>query len=200
MPARKIEIAPDLVQEGKRLYELTSTPVRDIAALMGITRWTLESRVREWGWQRRQPLAMSVELHRAARGALAAAVTKDPRDGPALPPASEERRAAVAASIQDAVERAMDAVKRVLDKLDPADSAEAERAGRTLASVSRTLRELAAANLPPEAILPHENDDDPVPRDVDEFRLELARRIRAFIESRERGAGRVSPDAEAELD
>jgi hypothetical protein len=202
MPAHRIEIAPEVIAEGKRLYEQTRTPVQDIAAFMGIARWTLNNRVREWGWQRRHPPAMSVELHRAARGALAAAITSEapPGESSVLPPASDERRAAIAASIQDAVERAMDAVKRVLDKLDPADNAEAEQVGRTLAGVSRSLRELAAANQLPEASPCHENDNDPVPRDVDEFRFELARRIHAFIEAREGDAGRVLPDPGAALD
>jgi hypothetical protein len=202
MPAHKIEIAAVVVAEGKRLYEQTLTPVRDIAAYMGISRWTLANRIREWGWQRRQAPAASVEMHRAARGALMAAITSDApsRDGQVLPPASDERRAAIAARIQNAVECAMGAVERVLNKLDPADAAEAERDGRTLAGVSRTLRELAAANQLPEASPPHETDDDPVPSDIDEFRFELARRIRAFIEARQAGAGRVLPDPGAALD
>lgn len=201
MPAHKIDIAPGVIAEGKRLYERTLTPVRDIAAYMGISRWTLANRIREWGWQRRQAPAATVELHRAARGALMAVMTNDapPRDGQVLPPASDERRAAIAARIQNAVECAMSAIERVLDKLDPADAAEAERDGRTLAGVSRSLRELAAANQLPEASPPHETDDDPVPGDIDEFRFELTRRIRGFIEARRQGTGRLPDESGGEL-
>ena len=201
MAGYKIEIAPDVVAEGKRLYEQTLAPVQDIAAYMGISRRTLESRVREWNWQRRRMAAVPIDLHHATRAALVAAKTEDapPRDGQVLPPASPERNAAVAARIQNAVESAIGAVERVLEKIDPADAAEAERDGRTLASVSRTLRELTVANQPPEASAPDETDDDPVPADIDEFRYELARRIRAFIEAREGDAGRVLPEPEADV-
>ena len=196
MAAHKIEIPADRVAEGKRLYERTLTPMRDIAAHMGICRRTLENRVREWGWQRRRIPTLPIDLHHAARGAVIAAMTSDapPGEGTELVPMSDERRAAVAARIQDAVECTMDAVERVLKKIDPADGAEAERDGRTLAGVSRTLHELAAVSRPPEASTPDESNDDPVPRDVDEFRFELARRIRAFIEARQASAGRVLPE------
>ncbi len=202
MPTHKIEIAPDVIAEGKRLYERTLTPLRDIAAYMGVSNRTLDNRIGDWGWQRRRRPASPVELHHAARGAILAAMTDDspPGDGVELAPDSPERRAAVAARIQNAVECAMSAVERVLNKIDPADGSEAERDGRTLASVSCTLRELAVARLPLEASPSHENIDDPVPRDVDEFRFELARRIRAFIEARQAGAGRVLPDPGAGLD
>lgn len=50
----------------------------------------------------------------------------------------------------------------------------------------RTLRDLAlfdAGAAPPPA---KPEDDDPVPKDMDEFRNELARRIRGFIENEKR--------------
>ena len=36
MATPKIEIAPERIADGKRLYELTLTPVPDIAAMMGV--------------------------------------------------------------------------------------------------------------------------------------------------------------------
>jgi hypothetical protein len=53
MGARRIEIAPELVAEGKRLYEQTLTPIADIAAMMGVCRETLNNRSCEWGWKHR---------------------------------------------------------------------------------------------------------------------------------------------------
>ena len=50
MAAATIQIAPECIADGKRLYELTLTPVADIAATMGISRRTLERRIHEWGW------------------------------------------------------------------------------------------------------------------------------------------------------
>ena len=58
-----------------------------------------------------------------------------------------------------------------------------EQAGRALSALTRTLRELTALLTQQDA--PLEPDDDPVPKDMDEFRYELARRIRAFIEARQ---------------
>ena len=68
--------------------------------------------------------------------------------------------------IQNVVEREMAVVERVVNLLGPADEAEAERTVRTLAGISRTLREIAALNQPDEVTPPNETDDD-VPRDID---------------------------------
>jgi hypothetical protein len=48
MGAHRIEIAPELIAKGKRLDEQTQAPLRDIAAMLGICRRTLEpySRIR----------------------------------------------------------------------------------------------------------------------------------------------------------
>ena len=49
MATPKIQIAPERVAEGKRLYETTMTTIADIAALMGVSRRTLENRRQEPG-------------------------------------------------------------------------------------------------------------------------------------------------------
>src|SRR5262245_15650669 len=73
-----------------------------------------------------------------------------------------------------------------------------ERDARLLAVLVRTLRELAAldqansAAADPGAKSPAQptdpDHDDPVPRDIDEFRRELARRIEAFVGRESDGA------------
>jgi hypothetical protein len=73
-----------------------------------------------------------------------------------------------------------------------------ERDARMLAVLVKTLRELAAldgtnkeaaaAAAPPQA-----DHDDPVPRDIDEFRRELTRRIEALVGSRSVGGVRGEP-------
>jgi hypothetical protein len=187
MPTR-MNIAPELVAEGKRLYERTLTPMRDIAAMMGISRRTLEKRARQWNWRPRKIASRPIELLHALRGA-AVAVSTDP----ALPaevtgePVSAQRRIAIAERIQGVVERHLAAVERVLDVLGPSDQAEAERNSRTLAGLARTLREVAALNQPEQAP-PDEAEDDSIPSDIDEFRRELARRINALIDARQRDA------------
>lgn len=72
---------------------------------------------------------------------------------------------------------------------------------RALAVLVRTLRELAAFDdaeprKPRGGGQPADDDDDPVPRDIDEFRRELARRMDAFVDRKlaaERGVGTGIP-------
>jgi hypothetical protein len=198
MPAHRKEIAPALVAEGRRPYEQTMVPVREIAALFGVSPTTLQDRIVAWGWQRRRYDTRSVDLV-IARHAAAKPGAPEGAAPSALPPALPQERAAVAARVQATVERELTAVGRVLDVLGPSDRDEAERTARTLASLARTLREVALINRTEEAAAPDDIDDDPVPRDIDEFRRELTRRIRKFIEARRNGAGRLRDERESAL-
>jgi hypothetical protein len=71
--------------------------------------------------------------------------------------------------------------------------AEAAEAARTLATLTQTLQKLAA--LRRGETNPGESDHDDFPRDIDEFRLDLARRIDAFVASRT-DPGHVDGDSE----
>ena len=205
MATPKIEIAPELVAAGRRLYEQTDTPQQEIAAMMGVSRDTLRARAREWGWTRRPHTARALELLHAVRGAAAAAApdampealpaAKQPPSGPVTP----EQRAALAQRIQNVVEREMTALERLLDKAGESGHGGAENSARALAGIARTLREVALLNRPAEAMLPDEADDDPIPRDIDEFRRELARRINAFVDARQKGDGGMPDGAEPPL-
>jgi hypothetical protein len=70
-----------------------------------------------------------------------------------------------------------------------------ERSARTLATLTQTLHALhrMRAGLPPEHesnsddLARHDTPRDDPPRDIDEFRRELARRINAFVDSRTDG-------------
>jgi hypothetical protein len=71
-----------------------------------------------------------------------------------------------------------------------ASGPERERDVRILAMLTRTLRDVVA--MAPDGLAPgvaqgaaQEAEHDPVPADMDEFRNELARRIRGFIEQRQ---------------
>jgi len=108
-------------------------------------------------------------------------------------------RTALALNLQSAVERELAAIDRVLATLGRADSLNPERAARVLASLARTLREivtLTTAKKP--APDPDDADDDDMPRDLDEFRRELARRMDAFASARI-GRG-IHPQPEADPD
>ena len=102
-------------------------------------------------------------------------------------------RAALVARMWRTAERQVEEIEDCL-KAAGLELAERESNARTLAVVAKTLRELAAVD---EAEIerngkqqpPDDNiDDDPVPRDIDEFRRELARRINALVDGRT-GAG-----------
>ena len=183
MPPPPIEFPPELVAECRRLYEQTATPAAEIAAMMGVSRDTLRSRTRAWGWVRRkEPRAMRDPL-KSRRVANVVAASSSQTTPPVLPPVPPERRAALAETIVDTVEDQMNAVKRVLAIVQPKDQAEAEHGTRMIASISQILRETVA--LFPADTTPHAADlaadaDDP-PRDIDEFREALARRIEAFV-------------------
>ena len=67
-------------------------------------------------------------------------------------------------------------------KNEPHSRVAAERTARTLSTLTDTLQKLQRR----QCTLPEteRKDDDDMPADIDEFRNELARRIRAFVESR----------------
>lgn len=81
--------------------------------------------------------------------------------------------------VQRVVERELDAIDQILGAIGAADAVEAERSARTLASLARALKEVMRLAAPDESA-DADADDDPVPRDLDEFRRELARRIEAL--------------------
>ena len=107
--------------------------------------------------------------HRFAGGGLKQDV---PNDAPAT----------IVPRLQSAVARVLPAIEAIIARLAAgASPREMEQAGRTLSSLTRTLREL-------NALLAQHNAgaaaDDDMPEDMDAFRLELARRIDAFVASR----------------
>ena len=110
--------------------------------------------------------------HRFAGGGMEQVAPSD-----AAPIAIVPRLQAAAARILPAIEMAT--ARLASGELNARDL---EKTGRTLATLTRTLRELNALLLQQDA--PLQPDDDPVPKDIDEFRFELARRIRGFIEAR----------------
>lgn len=196
MTRGRIEIAPELVRAGRRLFEETETPQHEIAAMMGISDSTLRLRIREWGWERRPQPGQTLDLLHAARGAATAAALDDapPVAGHASDPNSPQQRAAIAARIQNVIEREMTAVERMLDTSGTCGESGAGNNARALAGIARTLREVALLIKPEQVTPPHEADDDPIPRDIDAFRDELARRIEAFVAAERAAADREVSD------
>jgi hypothetical protein len=202
MVAKK-EIAPALLAEAKRLYEQTLAPVGDIAAMVGLSRSNFYERVRAGGWRSRRAkptFSLALALADASRAAAEPLPVSEPpaagaeeRDGPAVPdaaPVTPQQRMAIAQRIMSAVEQEMDAIHRILSTITPRDQLEAEHSARTVASISRALREAFMLISPKEEggqDDADDDDDDSIPLDIDEFREELARRINSFIDTKQRG-------------
>jgi hypothetical protein len=193
MPCR-IELSPERIAEGRHLYEHTDMPVHAIAARLGMSRWTLKNRLIEWGWQRR--------YYSKGEG-LAPIRSREPapiEPPPAIadsaatiaPPPADEPPLAFAERIKRVRDAEMAVIERTLKVLGPASNAEAERTTRILAMISRTVQEIQASAEGQTSS--DETDDDTVPGDIDEFREELARRIRAFVDAKRAGPGGVHGD------
>jgi len=192
MAAPKIEVSPKLIGEGRRLYEETDTPVHEIAAFMGLTRRTFTNRVAEWKWTPRRYtksgyLAPEAGGARPPTGESAPAAAAEPApDEPPMPFAQRKQRI---------VDAQMAVIERTLKVLGPANAAEAERTARILALVSRTMQEITAD--PQERLPADETDDNAISVDIDEFREELARRIRLFVDAKRGRAGGAGGDVAA---
>ena len=187
MAFAKKTFTPEQIEAARRLYENPQTPLDEVAASLKITRRTLEARIAEWGWPPRAALSPRnggrarnrSSGRRAKRNGTA---RKQPKSNARPRPDTTRRpvgsREALAVRVQRVVERELDAIDSILSVLGAADSAEAERSARTLASLVRALKEVMRLAAPEQASDPDE--DDPMPRNLDEFRRELARRIEAL--------------------
>jgi hypothetical protein len=76
---------------------------------------------------------------------------------------------------------------------------EREQQTRSLAVLARTMRELIALETAEAEAnkLQTRADDDPIPRDIDELRRELTRRLNALLDARAAGARAGSEGASA---
>jgi hypothetical protein len=95
-------------------------------------------------------------------------------------PPSEERKRLVERLLA-AVDLQIGAVEHILRKSGGSDPNETEAAGRMLASIARTLREMMAPDAQPLAEL---SDDPAGTRDIDELRRSLSRKLAQIIAER----------------
>jgi hypothetical protein len=101
-------------------------------------------------------------------------------------------RGTLVARLWRSAEQQVDDIEARLARVDQLP-AEQEGNARALGALVKTLRELAAFDETQASRQPKKtkqptasaHDDDPVPRDIDEFRRELARKMEDFIRSRD---------------
>ena len=202
MPAR-IEIPPEVLAEGRYLYEHTLMSVEEIAARMTISRSTLYARIHEEKWQRRRysPSAAADEAAQNATAAAADAVPaiqcepmagepvdethSEPDEQPAAPAAAvtAERRAALYARAFRAAELQMGEIETALNTLHT-ERGPFERSARALAMLNRSLHDILVLTKADQAVLAHEASDHAIPRDLESLRGELAQRLHALIDAR----------------
>lgn len=166
-----IVIEPEQIAHAQHLYEGTSVPVADIAKMLGIGLTTLMKRVKLWGWKpRNRRLA---DLDAAAKAKVP---VEDIRRAAASASATVEK-ATLLGRVRAVVESEIVAIESVLRRVESAQlrSTDAERAARTLATLVRTLRELAVLEKP----APTDNGEGSEGefRDIEQFRRSLAQRL-----------------------
>jgi hypothetical protein len=189
---------PELIAHVRHRYEDTDDTLTAIAAACGISERGIHRMCDREGWTRRSErpargLPPAVQALQEATALLAARANED---APSAPPGvpgprlggddtpEDPAAASAIARIERLVAKELAAEEAVRTQLGPLPRppADAERAARTLATLTQTLHALQRlrCGLPPDS----GSDDDDMPRDIDEFRRELARRIDAFVASR----------------
>jgi hypothetical protein len=186
---------PEFLQALRHDYEDTDEPARSIAERYKIGLSTIYSIGQREGWRRRtervrevppaerlldeaESLATQAAASDTIAGAAAAGLTSAHAGDGAAAAAPAETIDDALARIEALIGKEIAAEEIALARLAgrPRSRADAERAARTLASLTRTLQTVRDMRTPP----PGERDDD-MPEDIDEFRRELARRIDAFV-------------------
>jgi len=207
-----VHYAPELIALVRHRYENTDDTLTKIATDC----WISERTINRWrdrdGWARRSERVRDVPPAMRALQEATAMLTVRPPASPPPERGSESEEDAAPASAAPAAPSAIERIERLVEKelaaeeaaraqlgLLPRLPADAERSARTLATLTQTLQALARlrCGLPPDGGF---DDDDDMPRDLDEFRRDLARRIDAFVASRTEPRHAPGDSGPAQLD
>jgi hypothetical protein len=180
---------PELLAHARRRYEETAEPAGPIAADLGIHTCSLSRLARNLGWVRRNAgqrglttaMRLAEQAHAAAESQAEEAPPL-PADAPTSDPATLDR-------LEQAVLKELASVEAMRKQFgaEPYEPRDAERTARTLANLTDTLGKLKRMRAGVAEHARPQDDYDDMPEDMDAFRNELARRIRAFVESRTAG-------------
>jgi hypothetical protein len=207
---------PEFMASLKHDVEGTGLSLQAIATKHGISKRTLHRMIDRGGWRKRSERLHDLPAAARLLGEATALLTEsakgeDKREPPTADPSppfaarmgdGEDQGCEISrsspplapGSTPSAIERlerlvekeltAEEAVRAQLGPL-PRNAADAERTARTLSTLTQTLHALQRLRGGLAAETQH---DDDIPRDINEFRRELARRIEAFVASRTDGA------------
>ena len=202
-----VQYAPELIAAVRHRYEETDQPMPAIAGECGMSLRALHRMVEREGWSKRSerpprnlpPAARLMEEVRSlADERRAAAAEAEAQPAPVAAPAQDANQEVNdSRSAIDRIEAlvmkeiAAEEAARAVLRGAPRSRSEARDVTRNLSTLTQTLQTLRRMRAGEKtdgtcANCPHY---DPVPEDIDEFRMELARRIRAFIASRTEAAG-----------
>lgn len=215
-PTRRPRYTPELLADVRRRFEDTTEPIPSLAADLGVEPESLHRIARRRGWVRHVPapardIPQALRILREAQALDAGDASAAPEVSPAAAslggsaeaaaPGPEQERAATPASPKpstiDRLERAVlaelatiEAMRTTLGTL-PQKSANAARTVRTLSLLTQTLQHLQRlrAGQALQARTGLNDHDDDMPRDIEQFRRDLARRIDAFVASRTDASG-----------
>ncbi len=187
MSLRRIQIPPAVAAEGKRQWEETNIFRQDIAAGMGISPDTLRRRSIEWGWKER-PRRSPVRAFRPAGATPGRFAARHHQAGSAGDPAAAARRRAVALRIMAMLEDELARIETTFKEAGVSAGGAFDNRIRAILGVTRALREVELMSKPDEVIPPDAADND-TPRNIDEFRDALARRIESFVAAQQNADG-----------
>jgi hypothetical protein len=187
MSLRRIQIPPAVAAEGKRQWEETTIFRQDIAAGMGISPDTLRRRSIEWGWKER-PRRSPVRAFRPAGATPGRFAARHYQAGSAGDPAAAARRRAVALRIMAMLEDELARIETTFKEAGVSAGGAFDNRIRAILGVTRALREVELMSKPDEVIPPDAADND-TPRNIDEFRDALARRIESFVAAQQNADG-----------
>lgn len=203
---------PEFLAEARRRIEETLDSMTSIAGNLGMHHSVLSRLVKREGWVRpegslrRRGLSPAMRIA-AETDALVLASGQQVAQPEAIPARGQADRTGPAASPADelsAVDRLEQAVLKEIASVEamraslgsePLRPMDAERTARALSVLTETLSKLRRLRLAAAAPAGPDYDDD-MPADIDEFRRELARRIRVFVQSRTGGNDTRDRDSE----
>ena len=185
MSLRRIQIPPALVAKGKYLFEETNALRQDIAAMMGISPDTLRRRSIEWGLEGAAASGRCARLQAWRRNAVR---DETHHAGSAGDPAAAARRRAVALRIMAMLEDELARIETTFREAGVSAGGAFDNRIRAILGVTKALREVELMTKPDEVIPPNAADND-TPRNIDEFREALARRIESFVTAQQNADG-----------